>query len=177
MSYRIEYQYATLRFEHPDGRERYIVAVEGGYNNLYEHNSSRRVRDWGVGMLGTEHQVIAQAVRFGAGCERGELRPGNRDCTPQAYIRRIRKQLAAMPDPYATWQPNVVCSNASPLLQQAREMGLEITPERDDIWGRPRSRIVISNEQRHLVFDFLDRHPSLGRAPWSLASVGGLSPS
>ncbi len=67
MSYRIEYQFAVF-VDDSTATRRYVVAIEGGDNNLYENRSGRRVRHWESTMLGTETTVLKRAVYFAAAC-------------------------------------------------------------------------------------------------------------
>lgn len=101
MSYRIEYQWFGLRITSdvaPGLAEpRFVIAIEGGDNNLTttgREGVERRVRSWDIGMIGTETQVLRQATRYGSCCEPGGLKPAGRHCTPEAYIRRIRRVMA-----------------------------------------------------------------------------------
>jgi hypothetical protein len=99
MSHWIEYQ--ATAFVVPDGfrgvrGKRFIVAIEGGSNNLTERSRTGRercVRDWYVGMIGTEQQVLTQTVRMAGDCEGMSLRVQGRASTPEAYIRRTRRML------------------------------------------------------------------------------------
>ena len=101
MSYWIEYQTACFKL---DGEllgmdeARFVVACEGGSNNLTErgpYGRERRVREWYVAMLGTRIQVLRQAVKTAAACEGCGLRAGGRTVSPEEYIGKIRRQLRA----------------------------------------------------------------------------------
>ena len=105
MSYRIEYQWFGLRITSDVApglvEPRFVIAIEGGDNNLTtmgRHGVERRARSWDIGMIGTETQVLRQATRFGSYCESGELKPAGKHCTPEAYIRRIRRAMAEAQD-------------------------------------------------------------------------------
>lgn len=100
MSYRIEYQWVGLCITSDVapglGAPRLVIAIEGGDNNLtiVDHRGvERRQRSWDIGMIGTEVQVLRQATRFGSYCETGDIHPGGKRCTPEAYIRRIRRAM------------------------------------------------------------------------------------
>ena len=99
MSHTIEYQ--TACFVLPSGlrgihRTKFLIATERGSNNLYETQGGRerRVREWGIAMLGSLDEVMRQVVTTAASCEGGGLRVGGRLTTPEAYIRRMRRVLS-----------------------------------------------------------------------------------
>ena len=109
MSYRIEYQWIGLRITSDVApgldEPRLVIAIEGGDNNLTtmgRHGVERRARSWDIGMIGTETQVLRQATRLGSYCESGELKPAGKHCTPEAYIRRIRRAMAHALDEHAS---------------------------------------------------------------------------
>lgn len=61
MSYRIEYQWAAFAVAAASiglAEDRYIVAIEGGDNNVYDTRKHRRSRSWEVCMVGTRTQVL-----------------------------------------------------------------------------------------------------------------------
>mgnify|MGYP006379730483 CR=1 FL=1 len=96
MSYRIEYQWASWKLSaspETGGVDRFVIAIEGGDNNLRDAVTGKRVRSWDVCMLGSAVQVLRQAVYLAGACEGGSLKPGSRDCSPEAYIRRIRRLI------------------------------------------------------------------------------------
>jgi hypothetical protein len=95
MSHRIEYQWEVFRVTLPnrEADERFVVAIEGGDNNLINTQTGRCARRWEVGMIGTTTQVLKQAVEAAGACEGGMLKPGGRDGTPESYIRCIRQLL------------------------------------------------------------------------------------
>lgn len=80
MSYRIEYQWASWRLTAgPDtgGVDRFVVAIEGGDNNLRDAVTGKRARSWEVCMLGSA----------GAGAQAGRLlRRRLRGWLPQAGL-------------------------------------------------------------------------------------------
>ncbi len=177
MSYRIEYQWTSWRLTAcPDtgGVDRFVVAIEGGDNNLRDTVTGKRARSWEVCMLGSAEQVLKQAVYFAGACEGGSLKPGSRDCSPEAYIRRIRRLIEDdAPPARGCWYPSVRVVEAHPLAVHAKQ--LDLTIEREQRYGEWFARVALSNERRNLIFDFADRFPDL--RGWQLAAVSGLPAS
>ena len=61
MSYRIEYQWASWRLTAgPDtgGVDRFVIAIEGGDNNLRDAVTGKRARSWEVCMLGSAERPV-----------------------------------------------------------------------------------------------------------------------
>ena len=175
MSYRIEYQGACWRLPATPERgavERFVVAIEGGDNNLRDAVTGKRVRSWEVCMLGSAAHVLKTAVYFAAACEGGSLKPSSRDCSPEAYIRRIRRLIEAddASPQYGNWYPHIRVPEAHPLVSHAQRIGLSTA--REQRYGDWLVRITLGEAQRDLVFDFADRHPDL--QAWQLADVSGL---
>lgn len=175
MSYRIEYQWACWRLPatpERGGIERFVVAIEGGDNNLRDAVTGKRVRSWDVCMLGSAAHVLKAAVYFAGACEGGSLKPGSRACSPEAYIRRIRRLIEAdnASPAYGTWYPQVRVPQAHPLVPHAQQLGLGTT--REQRYGQWFVHIAMAEAQRDLVFDFADRYPDLHA--WQLADVSGL---
>lgn len=175
MSYRIEYQWACWRLpagHRPGSVTRFVVAIEGGDNNLCDAVTGKRARSWDVCMLGTASQVLKRAVYFAGACEGGSLKPGSRDCTPEAYIRRIRRLLEgdhAAPS-QGNWYPRVRVPESHPLVTHAQQLGLPMA--REQRYGDWFALIDLEVSQRDLVFDFADKFPDLHG--WQLAEVAGL---
>lgn len=100
MSYTIEYQAAC--FILPSGwrglaRTKFVIATERGCNNLTERTrggQERRVREWGIAMLGSPDDVMRQVVGAASYCEGGGLRLAGRRAKPEAYIGRMRRLLS-----------------------------------------------------------------------------------
>lgn len=199
MSYRIEYQYHVFRVPSAETglpQDRFVIAVEGGDNNLYETaaRNSRRVRSWGATMIGTADQVLKQAVYFAGACAGGSLKPLGRDSTAEAYITRIRRLIERdQPDgnSSAHWWPDINVEPDHPLVATAQERGLIVTL--DKRYGLPNAHIVApagielragrgdqssTMHPKHPA-DFFDLiNPFIGDVPaWSLAAVGGLRSS
>lgn len=94
MSYRLEYRYAGLLIPGAslhDGVDRYAICIEGGDNNVWEHDNKRRARSWDCSLLGTREEVMEGACYFASSCEDGNLQPNGKNTTPEAYIARIEK--------------------------------------------------------------------------------------
>lgn len=182
MSYRIEYQWLALVVDGVGGgaaEPRFVVAVEGGDNNVTtrvwtgRRFVERRTRRWEVCMLGTARQVLRQAVAFGGACERGCLRPLGRECSPEAYVGRVRRLVAwAGPPPCGVgWAPDVRVAVGHPALAYAESLGLA---SREEVrFGHRSVRIDLPQTDRHRVFDFVDRYPDL--RGWELAVMAGLA--
>lgn len=177
MSYRIEYQWASWKLSastETGGVDRFVIAIEGGDNNLRDAVTGKRVRSWDVCMLGSREQVLRQAVDFAGACEGGSLKPGSRDCTPEAYIRRIRRLVEdATTSASGRWYPSVHVAENHPLVAHATQIGLAI--EREQRYGERFANVLIDEEQRNLIFAFVDRFPDL--RGWHLAAVSGLPAS
>lgn len=177
MSYRIEYQWASWKLSaSPEGGgiDRFVVAIEGGDNNLRDAVTGKRVRSWDVCMIGSTEQVLRQAVYFAGACEGGSLKPGSRDCSPEAYIRRIRRLIEeGTPPAGGCWYPSIRIAEEHPLAVYAKHVGLAI--EREQRYGDWFARVLLPEERRNLVFDFADRFPDL--RGWQLAAVSGLPAS
>lgn len=146
MSYWIEYQACclviTAGFRGVD-RDRYVIAIEGGSNNMTERDAcvrTRRARDWSIGMIGTERQVLRQAVATAASCEGHGLRLRGRSTSPEAYIRRVRRLLA---NPLNEARRHLVLRASVPcdhmLSQRARLFGLR--EQRIHRWGEDLSEL------------------------------------
>jgi hypothetical protein len=177
MSYRIEYQWASWKLSaspETGGVDRFVIAIEGGDNNLRDAVTGKRVRSWDVCMLGSAVQVLRQAVYLAGACEGGSLKPGSRDCSPEAYIRRIRRLIEeGAPPARGTWYPSIRVAEAHPLATYAKHSGLAI--EREQRYGDWLTRVLLTEGQRNLVFDFADRFTDL--RGWQLAAVSGLPAS
>lgn len=180
MSYRIEYQWGAFRIpgeEIAAAEDRYVVAIEGGDNNCYEHSgrNARRARSWSVCMIGTAEQVLMQAVAFAGDCEGGMLKPGGRDGTPESYIRRIRRLIAG-PE-YLTrgfWHPEIRVSAEHPVVADANALGVEAREEQ--VYGSVFSSIRFPRERLAEYFVLVDRHLD-GLGAWAFAQVSGLPDS
>lgn len=179
MSYRIEYQWAAFMVAGaPLGlaEDRYIVAIEGGDNNLYDSLTDKRVRSWDACMVGTRTQVLRQAVYFAGACEGGSLKPRGRDCTPESYIRRIRRLLdgAAIPSLPGRWQPELRVAPDHPAVAELRQMGLE--PREEKRYGTLYAVADVPPEHLGAYFELIGRHYSSLHA-WCWITVHGMPKS
>ncbi|WP_406625359.1 hypothetical protein [Acidovorax sp. SDU_ACID1] len=180
MSYRIEYQWVAFRVAGlPLGlsEDRFIVAVEGGDNNLYEANSGRRARSWEACMAGTRAQVMKQAVYFAGTCEGGDLKPHGRDCTPESYIRRIRRLLDDTKDTAreGRWSPRLRVPRDHPAVAELCERGLK--PREEQRYGTT-CAVLDDVPAEHLgaYFELVERYAGTLHA-WSWFEVYGLRAS
>lgn len=104
----------------------------------------------------------------------GSLKPGSRDCSPEAYIRRIRRLIEeGAPPARGNWYPSIRVAEAHPLSTYAKHSGLAI--EREQRYGDWLTRVLLTEGQRNLVFDIADRFTDL--RGWQLAAVSGLPAS
>jgi hypothetical protein len=171
MSYRIEYQWASFRESTSQG-EWFVVAIEGGDSNLWTR--TKRARSWSVCMLGSADQVLRQAVNFAGACEGGSLKPAGRDCSPEAYIRRIRRLVEGSESPtFGRWYPAVELDPAHPAVGYLAAAGCERRATAR--FGQQLAAFDLKDDQRSLVFDVADRFPDL--MAWALAKVSGLPES
>ena len=180
MSHRIEYQWTCWSVPGQSSTDssgiRFLIGIEGGDNNCYEARTGRRARDWEICMLGSYEQVLKQAVWAAGACEGGSLKPGGRDCTPEAYIRRIRRLLeAATPSNPGGWYPDIRVAESHPLVKHAESLGLKT--EREKYYDAWRVRIHLDEHQRNMVFKFADMFPFPALYPHQLARPCGLRSS
>jgi hypothetical protein len=175
MSYEIEYDYHAMRLSTPpDAPTRFLAAVLTGSNNTYV--GKQRTRRWQVQYLGTEVQVLQQAVYFAAACEGGMCKPKGRDCAPEDYIRRIRNLIKAAPhesETRVTWRPYVKLpiEKAEPIafLQAGGLTNCEAV-----FYGSARRVFEFSDATQYALFhDFWDRY-CCDMAAWDAAKVNGL---
>lgn len=179
MSYRLEYQWAA--FFVPGAalglsEDRFIIAAEGGDNNVRHAKTGRRVRSWDACMVGTRTQVLQQAVYLAGSCEGGSLQPRGRYCTPENYIRRIRRLLdqATKEPARGYWLPRLRVAEDHAVVKEARQLGLDV---RVASWyGTPRATVDVPPEHLAAYFGLVDRY--VGELPaWCWAEVGGLPAS
>jgi hypothetical protein len=174
MSYRIEYHWTLFRVSPQQSglpQERFIVAIEGGVSTLRDTRTDRQVRRWDVGMIGTSIQVLQQTVQVAGYCESGLLKLEDGPCTPETYIRGIRKMLESPPmAPPGRWKPRLRVPLRHPAVQRARSLGLTTRACTRD--GKPEVRVQLRPQEVALLFDFVDRYSDL--SPWDFAEVFGL---
>ena len=113
MSYEIEYQKKAYKAQNSYGDEVYFTFIMTSSNNIDPRTPRPMFFANGQG-----YEIIQQACKFAARCESGILKPNNRDCSPESYIRRWRQVL----------------KDATPLEQFASNnpfFGLKLTMNKD----------------------------------------------
>ena len=166
MSHWIEYQSACFTLTDTaasagtpsqPGGPRYVIACEGGSNNLTQRGPDgreRRVREWYIAMLGTRQQVMRQAVRIAAACEGGDLKPTGRCATPEQYIARVRRQLLA---PRPDVERHITLSARVPehheLIALAAAEGYVVYP--DSFCGQTEVKLIPKRQDRGSWADYL----------------------
>lgn len=177
MSYRLEYQWQAWQVAGSSlglSEDRFVVAIEGGDNNVRDAVTGKRARSWDVCMLGTRAAVLKSAVDFAGACEGGSLKPAGRDCTPEAYIRRIKKLLEhPAVDGAGRWVPAVRLPEQDAAVADLMTMGLE--SRRFERYGQAQVQFVFPQDRLGEFFEFADRHQRL--PAWRLAEVVGLPAS
>lgn len=191
MSTHIEYQWAAFKVdaqEHGLDEDRYVVAIESGDSNCYAHRTTggpgKRVRSWGVAMLGTKRQVMREAVRRAGDCEGGMLQPYYRMCKPENYIRRIRRLIDAETfadendwrnkHRHGLWRPRVRVYRGSDLESAVAETGLEMKFQKE--WEREVAHVNWPQERLAEFFSLYDRFAET-QPPWAFAVVHNLDNS
>ena len=178
MSHRLEYQWTA--FHVPAASlgmtdDRFVVAIEGGDNNVCDATTGKRSRSWNVGMIGSRVQVLRQAVRVAGACEGGNLQPFGRRCTPEAYVRRIRALLDG-PDCLASghWRARLRVRPDHPVLGELESIGLAFRIEKR--YGENEAWAEFATDRWPDFFGLIDRY-GLDVPPWRWAEVVGLSSS
>lgn len=178
MSYRIEYQWGVFHVPAAStglAEDRFVVAIEGGDNNLYEGKSGRRVRTWNACMIGTASQVLKRTVSYADACEGGSLQPYGRCCTPEAYIRRIRRLIEG--PAYLQrgwWYPHLRVDPTHVIVADAQRLGMK--PEIEQRYGRECAVISVPQERYAEFFQLVDQY-ARDLPAWCLAEVAGLPSS
>jgi hypothetical protein len=178
MSYRIEYQWGAFHvpaLQFGLDADRYVVAIEGGDNNVYNASNNKRSRSWSVCMIGTKNQVLKQAVGFAAACDGGGLQQRGRYCTPESYIRRIRNLIDS--GDYlqiGTWSAELRVAETHAIFCEARALGLEVTLRRR--FGEEVACIAFPSDRYRDYFTLIDKYHSELPA-WCFAEVHGLPAS
>lgn len=173
MSYRLEYQWAIFPVHTSlTPATRYLIAIEGGDNNVYNNDTNKRSRRWEVCLLGSATQVLKQAVYLAGACEGGCLKPRGQWCTPEAYIRRIRCLIEKPPTlpPRSHWHPQIEIPVDHPAVDFLRPYGWTMTPK--TWYGDTVMTVHIPETHHSIIFRLKDEFPDL--APWRLAHVTGL---
>lgn len=177
MSYEIIYQYHVHRVsgeEAGDGVDRYVLSVEMGSNNCCDHNG-KRSRSWQVFALGTHDEVLRQAVRIGSSCEGGMLKPGGRDCTPEAFIGKVRRLLKKAQEPGQVrgwWTPEVRVGEPA-VAERARELGASVAEEK--LYGQTVSIARFEGKLAEFFKFVTEQHRSM--YGWQMGKVHGLPSS
>lgn len=178
MSHRLEYQWTA--FHVPAASlgmtdDRFVIAIEGGDNNVCDARTGKRSRSWGVGMIGSRVQVLRQAVRVAGACEGGSLQPNGRRCTPEAYVRRIRALLDG-PTYLASgqWRARIRVRPDHPVLGELESIGLDFRVEKR--YGENEAWAEFATDSWPDFFGLIDRY-DLDVPPWRWAEVVGLSSS
>lgn len=182
MSYEIIYQtkVMTERHESVDGGEtKFVYCIEAGSNNCYD-SRNRRSRSWQVIALGSFDEVLRQMVKMSGSCEGGMLKPGGRDATPEAFIKRVRSLLnKALKDGEAGptggwWAPSVRVDDADEATVQVVK-GLGATLVEDQWYGQRRVRADFGDDKA--AFWSFVRGQSRNKYGWQFANVHGLMAS
>lgn len=176
MSYRIEYQWTAFVVDGESlglSEDRFIVAIQGGDNNVYEADSGRRARAWEACLVGTRTQVLRQTVYFAGACEGGGLKPHGRDCTPESYIRRIRRLLDDARDTSIRgyWRPRLRVAPDHPAAIELQQCGVE--PREEQRYGTSYALFQVSSEHLATYFQLIDQHCN-DLPAWNWIEVGGL---
>lgn len=180
MSYGIEYRYVAKRIagtQLSDNIDRYVVFVEAGDNNCYDENN-RRARKWQVQFIGSHDDIMEMAVRFSGACEGGGLKPLNKHCTPEAYIRRIRRLLdnagliedTRFGEPYVTLEYQCDIGSEDDKLLTSR--GFERTEKKKYWQDHNSANFEFSRENRAMFKEFFDVFPEIykDRSGWHFAT-------
>jgi hypothetical protein len=178
MSYRLEYQWGAFHVSAASlglDRDRFIVAIEGGDNNVRQTKTGKRVRSWDACMIGTAEQVLKQAVYYAGACEGGSLQPYGRCCTPEAYIRRIRHLIEGPAYLQSGWwSAELRVSVTHAIVAYVRALGLE--PRGERCYGEERVIVAFPQERHRDFFRLVDQY--VGDLPaWRFAEVFGLPSS
>ena len=178
MSHRLEYQWTA--FHVPAASlgmtdDRFVVAIEGGDNNVCDARTGKRSRSWNVGMIGSRVQVLRQAVRVAGACEGGSLQQHGRRCTPETYVRRIRALLDGPPCPAkGQWRARLRVRPDHPVLGELESVGLDFRIEKR--YSENEACAEFATDRWLDFFGLIDRY-GLDVPPWRWAEVVGLSSS
>lgn len=187
MSYTIEYQAAC--FVLPAGLRglsatKFLIATESGSNNVTERTRGgreRRAREWGIAMIGSQDEVLKQAVMAASCCEGGGLKVRGRKSTPETYIARARRLLKeARDDALGHVSLHATVKADHPLVARAKLFGLGEQIQRR--WGEDEAVLsppLIDGDPDWGVF-FKAVAPFICDStvsPYRLGSVWGLPPS
>ncbi len=178
MSYRLEYQWGA--FHIPSAMsglntDRFVVAIEGGDNNVRHAKTGKRTRSWCAGMIGTAEQVLKQAVYYAGACEGGGLQPRGRWCTPEAYIRRIRRLIDGPTYlQHGWWTAELRIDSSHVAVAEVKHLGLE--PRIEQRYGREQAIVPFPQERYTDFFQLIDKYGD-DLPAWCFAEVHGLPAS
>ena len=178
MSHRLEFQWSA--FHVPAASlgmtdDRFVIAIEGGDNNVCDARTGKRSRSWSVGMIGSRVQVLRQAVRVAGACEGGSLQPHGRRCTPEAYVRRIRALLdGPLCLAHGQWRARLRVRPDHPVLGELGSIGLDFRIEKR--YGENEAWAEFATGRWPDFFGLIDRY-GLDVPPWRWAEVAGLPSS
>jgi hypothetical protein len=141
----------------------FVIAAQIGDSNCYEcaprGGNGRRARSWQALHFGTHDDVLSDAIRLAGGFEGGGLkldRYGGGDVTPETYIGRARRVLAAA-------RENDLSRGWIPF----KDGHVHALPEKRTPKGEGFDRETIGWDSRDQVRDFIAAtvgDPSRGRA-------------
>ncbi len=178
MSYRLEYQWGAFHVPaKPLGltADRFIVAIEGGDNNVCHSKTGKRARSWDACMIGTKEQVLKQAVSFAGACEGGGLQPYGRNCTPEAYIRRIRRLVDGPAYlQLGWWSAELRVATTHAIVDDVRKLGLELEIRKR--YGKDQATVSFPSGSYGDFFQLIDKYGAELPA-WCFAEVRGLPSS
>ena len=119
--------------------------------------------------------MLKQAVYYAGACEGGSLQPHGRRCTPEAYIRRIRRLIDGPAYLQNGWWPAQLSVNViHAIVADVREIGLE--PKVEQCYGQERAVVQFSQERHPEFFRIVDKYS--GDLPaWRFAEVNSLPSS
>lgn len=178
MSYRLEYQWGAFHIPAASlglAEDRFVIAIEGGDNNVSHARTGKRARSWDACMIGTKVQVLRQAVYLAGSCDGGSLQPHGRYCTPESYIRRIRRLLegpAHLRRGY--WRPQLRINPTHAVVADLRALGME--PSIEKWYGDERAVVAFPSDRQGDFFRLIDRYGDELPA-WCWAEVAGLPAS
>ena len=126
-------------------------------------------------MIGTKEQVLKQAVYFAGACEGGGLQPYGRHCTPEAYIRRIRR-LVEEPSylQHGWWSAELRVDAMHAVVDDVRKLGIE--PEIRQRHGQEQAVVSFPCDAYADFFRLIDKYGT-ELPTWCFAEVGGLPSS
>lgn len=101
----------------------YIVAYEGGDNNVISNRTNQRARDWIAFSAGQHYEGISRACEYAAACEGGCLKMATGYIKPENLIKRFRAALDAALDYDHLDAPFVVVDTAITFTPEEKVAG------------------------------------------------------